>query len=212
MLNLPPTADPEAAAFFAAARATLLANPPQPCPVTRSTVNEPALSDLTGMPQGPTPDQRLISVWSAESFDRYFTAVARQDANRQAEQAGERQHTAQPSTVLGLLASAEEFAPETDRTWHAARLNAYANAHGLRGWYRTTRHGKRIIQINAIRTRTDGNRGRYFIHIADRMHGPARFWVVDRDTGRTAHQAPTAGIAKQWIDQREAFPSPLVKE
>ncbi|MCX4809065.1 hypothetical protein OG601_46975 [Streptomyces sp. NBC_01239] len=175
------------------------------------------LADLTGMPDGPLPDRDTIDDWSLKSFDDYFTATARHSARRFAAQAAECEatgrwmrdwHSCREAGVLSLLAAAEQAAPEEDRVWYATRLDAYVELHGLRGWHRYTDfRGKHCIQINLIRKREDGERGRHYVHAADRMHGPLRFWVVDRDTHRTVYRSFASGIARQWIDERENTPT-----
>jgi hypothetical protein len=172
------------------------------------------LADFDGMPDGPEPDRSSIDDWSMRSFDDYFTAVARHKAREFARRAAECEatgrwvgewHIHREASVLSLLAAAETSAPEEDRPWHAARLDAYAELHGLRGWHRYTDfRGKRCIQINLIRKREDGEQGRHYVHAADRMHGPLRFWVIDRDTHRTVYRSFSSRIAQQWIEEREA--------
>lgn len=208
--DLTAAADPEAAAFFADARAEL--NPPQGTPdPERPTVL--ILGDLAGMPDGPLPDRDAIDDWSIKSFDDYFTAAARHSARMFAERAAECEATGRwakdwhrhpEASVLSLLAAAETSAPEEDRPWHAARLDAYVELHGLRGWHRyTDLRGKHSIQINLIRKREDGEQGRHYVHAADHMHGPCRFWVIDRDTHRTVYRSHANRIAQQWIEERE---------
>lgn len=174
------------------------------------------LADLSGMPDGPLPDRDAINDWSLKSFDDYFTATARHGARTFAQRAAECEATGRwakewhrhpEASVLSLLAAAETSAPIEDRPWHAARLDAYAELHGLRGWHRyTDLHGKHSIQINLIRKREDGERGRHYVHAADHMHGPCRFWVIDRDTHRTVYRSFASGIASQWIDEAESTP------
>lgn len=171
------------------------------------------IAGLTGMPDGPLPDRTTVDDWSLKSFDDYVTACARHKAREFARRAAEcvatgvgvrDWHSCREAAVLGLLAAAETSAPEEDRAWHAARLDAYVERHGLRGWHRYTDfRGKHCIQINLIRTREDGERGRHYVHAADRMHGPLRFWVIDRDTGRTVYRSFASRIAWQWIEERE---------
>jgi hypothetical protein len=173
------------------------------------------LADLTGMPDGPLPDRDAINDWSLKSFDDYFTATARHSARRFAKQAAEcaatgagvrEWHSCREAAVLSLLAAAETSAPDEDRPWYAARLDAYVELHGLRGWYRTTSvHGKHDIQINYIRKREDGDQGRHYVHkSANYDYRAAPHWVVDRDTGRTVYRSYSGRIAQQWIDEREA--------
>lgn len=172
------------------------------------------LANLDGMPDGPLPNRDAISDWSMKSFEDYFTATARHSAREFARRAAECETTgrwAKPghkhieASVLSLLAAAETSAPVEDRPWHAARLDAYAELHGLRGWHRyTDLRGKHSVQVNLIRKREEGERGRHYVHAADRMHGPLRFWVIDRDTHRTVYRSHASGIARQWIDEKEA--------
>ncbi|MCY0928367.1 hypothetical protein OTB20_19620 [Streptomyces sp. H27-H1] len=206
--------DPEAFEFFAAARKSLKRAarlPVKPTPVA----DEPDLSDLTGMPDGPHPNDVIDSSWVLSTMQAKLDAQKRFCANEAARKAGECQasgrwirdwHTSRYSTVLSLLAAAEQNAPEAERPWHAARLDSYAAAHGLRGWYRGTDYcGRHYIQVNHIRTREEGDQGRYFPTTAWR-EAPRNHIVVDRDTGRTAYKAPSSGIARQWIAEMEGSP------
>ncbi|MFF1341077.1 hypothetical protein ACFVYT_24690 [Streptomyces sp. NPDC058290] len=208
--------DPEAFAFFADVRRSLAVDAE---PVIEAAIQPvapvPDLSNLTGMPDGPDPDDVICSSWSGASMATKLEAQRRWSANSFAHRAGECQatgrwmkdwHGSRHAAVLGLLASAEQSAPEADRPWHAARLDAYAAAYGLRGWYRTTGlRGKHEISINFIRTHADGDRGRYYRHAAYQpLHGPTNHWVVDRDTGRTVYRTVAGQIAQQWIEAAEA--------
>lgn len=201
------TEDPEAAAFFADIKASLTAQQTRPL-VPRIAVDEPDLFDLSGMPDGPRPSDVIVSSWVLSTMQAKLDAGRRAAANEAARRAGECQarHPGAHGAVLSLLAAAEQNAPDADRPWHAARLDAYAAAHGLRGWYRTTDlRGKRSIQVNLVRAREEGDRGRHYVHAAYRgLHGPTSYWVIDRDTGRTAYRAISKGIAQQWIDEKES--------
>lgn len=107
--------------------------------------------------------------------------------------------------VFKALACAEEAAPAGTRPWHAARLDAYTAAFGLRGWYRCAdSQGRHCIQINYLRIAADGDRGRYFSRAGAYMHLPLNHWVIDRDTGRTVYRTYSGRIAQQWIDEAEA--------
>lgn len=217
-LDLLETEDPEAFEFFAAARQSLRQSTKQPAPSdppVALVAGEPDLSDLTGMPEGPHPDDVIDSSWVLSTMQAKLDARRRLAANTAARKAGECQatgkwmrdwHSSRYAAVLSLLAGAETAALEADRPWHAARLDAYAAAHGLRGWHRVTDlRGKRDIQVNYIRTREQGDQGRHYVHAAYRaIHGPKCYWVIDRDTGRTAYRTVTSGIAEQWIDEMEA--------
>lgn len=211
-------ADPEAFEFFAAARESLqqsACRPRRVAPGPGLVEGEPDLSDLTGMPDGPHPDDVIDSSWVLSTMQAKLDAQKRLAANTAARKAGECQATgkwvrdwrgSRYAAVLSLLASAEQNALESDRPWHAARLDAYAAAHGLRGWYRGTDHrGKHYVQTNLIRTREEGDRGRHYYHrAAQYMHGPTNYWVIDRDSGKTVYRTVSSGIAKQWIDEMEA--------
>ncbi|MFI1189209.1 hypothetical protein [Streptomyces californicus] len=148
----------------------------------------------------------------------HLTALARQSANRAAERAGQIQrtglgirewHNSFHAAVLSSLAAAETNAPEAERSWHAARLDAYAAAYGLRGWYRHTDfRGRHTVQVNMIRTHADGDRGRYYTTDASSgggfRPGPYRASVVDRDSQRVVYRAISAPIARQWVTQHES--------
>ena len=176
------------------------------------------VTDLAGMPVGPMPNRDLVSSWSLESMQTHINAQDRVKANALTHGAVHCHHTghgrkehhqSREGAVLAYLIAAENSAVHAERGWYAARVDAYAALHGIRGWYRTTDHrGIPVVYTNRLRkTGTDGDRGRYFVHGASSTGwGPERlrpFWVVDRDTGRTAYRAPTRGIAAQWIDERE---------
>ncbi|MFG2412346.1 hypothetical protein [Streptomyces goshikiensis] len=207
--------DPEAFEFFAAARKSLqqaAAKRPVPPVAAARVVGEPDLSDLTDMPDGPHPNDVIDSSWVLSTMQAKLDAQKRFAANEAARKAGECQatgkwtrewHASRYAAVLSLLAAAEQNALVADRPWHAARLDAYAAAHGLRGWYRGTDYcGRYYVQVNSIRTREEGNRGRYYPTTSWR-DAPRDHVVVDRDTGRTAYKAPTPGIAQQWIAEME---------
>jgi hypothetical protein len=106
--------------------------------------------------------------------------------------------------VMLALAGAEGQAARLgaeELAFHAARLDAYAEAHGLRGWYRYTDfRGEHRVQVNLIRTLADGNHGRYFVHyIPLTPPNEKPHWVIDRDTGRTVTRYATATEANAWI-------------
>lgn len=182
----------------------------------------PNLANLTGMPDGPPPVANPlinISAWDGPGMDAYFVASARASANRATRRAGHIQltgrgarqwHSSVHAAVLSALAAAEENAPEADRPWHAARLDTYAAAYGLRGWYRYTDfRGKHAIQVNLMRTHLDGDRGRYYTTALGPRGsilnpGPYSHHVVDRDSQRMVYNAVSARIARQWIQEHEA--------
>jgi hypothetical protein len=103
--------------------------------------------------------------------------------------------------VFKALANAESAAPEEDRSWHAARVDAYAAEHGIRGWYRRTSRMGHYIAMDRLRlTGEVGDQGRYYTH-TDRYANcpPLKSWVIDRDTGRTVYRTFSGKIAEQWI-------------
>ncbi|MFE2640184.1 hypothetical protein ACFXKF_36470 [Streptomyces scopuliridis] len=182
----------------------------------------PDLSDLTGMPDGPPPVADAlanISAWDGAGMSAHLVAAARRTANGAAQRAGQIQstgrgvrewHSGVHSAVLSSLAAAETNAPEAERPWHAGRLDAYAAAYGLRGWYRYTDfRGQHAVQVNLIRTHIDGDRGRYFAAshgpVGSAINpGPFSACVVDRDSHRRVYEAISPRIARQWIEQHES--------
>ncbi|UPZ27722.1 hypothetical protein MUK60_07720 [Streptomyces sp. LRE541] len=109
--------------------------------------------------------------------------------------------------VFRALARAEGAAPDDTRPWHAARVDAYSTAHGLRGWYRRTGlHGDHYIVTDRLRLPEAGDEGRYYKHAAAYMHRPLNHWVVDGDSGRVVYRSHSSLIAQQWIDEAEAAP------
>jgi hypothetical protein len=211
-IGLATTPDPEAAAFFADARAALAQSTPRPPsapPPVRPKESEPDLSDLTGMPPSAPPDRRLLEGSSWLGTGIYLTAFARHEAAKEVERAVVAQTAGgHPTEVIRILARAENSAPAKDKAWHAARLDAYAAAHGVRGWYRKEgRDGARVC-LMVLRTCEAGDRGRYYAHESSGMPRPALpHWVVDRDSGRTAYRSFSGRIAQQWIDERENTPT-----
>jgi hypothetical protein len=116
-------------------------------------------------------------------------------------------------TVFKALARAEGAAPDDTRPWHAARVDAYAAEHGIKGWHRRpigTERGRPYIAADRLRlVSLNGDRGRYYIH-TDRygQRPPLKAWVIDRDTGRTVYRTVSSRIAQQWIDEHETAPLP----
>lgn len=109
-------------------------------------------------------------------------------------------------SVFKALANAEGAAPEADRPWHAARVDAYAAEHGIKGWHRRDGlHGDHYIAMDRLRlVPLVGDKGRYYIHHDRYMQcPPLKAWVIDRDTGRTAYQTINGSIAEQWILEHE---------
>ncbi|MFK0222843.1 hypothetical protein ACIQWN_32205 [Streptomyces vinaceus] len=217
-VNLLETDDPEAIAFFEDARRSLTVQPELAADIPSALSLEPIapvpdLSDLTGMPDGPHPNDVIDSSWVLSTMQAKLDAQRRLAANTAARKAGECQATgkwtrdwdsSRYGAVLSLLAAAEELALESDRPWHAARLDAYAAAYGLRGWHRyTDLRGRHAIQVNYIRTYADGERGRYYATTSWR-DAPRKHIVVDGDTHRTVYLTISSGVAKQWIEEMEA--------
>ena len=170
------------------------------------------LADLTAAPDYPTGEdlRPLLTGDPARdlrtAFRLHDDGKARQTAHDHAVRAARLQKDGAPAVdVFEALACAEEAAPADTRPWHAARLDAYTAAHGLRGWHRYTDfRGQHCIAINLLRFATDGNRGRYYSHAAPYMHLPLNQWVIDRDSGRTVYRTYSGRIAQQWITEAEA--------
>jgi hypothetical protein len=135
---------------------------------------------------------------------------ARMKAYEHAERAARLQaEDAAVTQVFKALANAESAAPDDTRPWHAARADAYAAEHGIKGWHRRTDlRGRPYIAADVLRlVRLIGDRGRYY-SMQDFMPAPPlTYSVVDRDTGRTAYRALNGSIARQWIDEHEAAPA-----
>ncbi|WP_329143599.1 hypothetical protein OIU91_06350 [Streptomyces sp. NBC_01456] len=201
--------DTEAEAFFADARAALTADEPKPEVVGPI----PDLSDLTDMPDGPPPKWQLTHAenFSKRALEGELEARSRAEAQAFARGAGYIQatgkgirpwHSSIHSAVVGQLAAAEEAAPESDRPWHAARLDAYAAAYGLKGWYRTTyERGDHHVQVNRIRTAADGDRGRYRV-----VRDGSQYLVLDLDVEgpkRNVFATPSKNTACNWVEERE---------
>ncbi|MFJ4680520.1 hypothetical protein [Kitasatospora sp. NPDC088783] len=174
---------------------------------------QPAAFVLTPLPAPPpAPDRDSADSWSAASMQDHLDARTRIAAHDAAMRAVHRERVgADHLDVMLALAGAETIAARLgpdEQALHAARLDAYAAAHGLRGWYRTRDlRGRHHVAVNKIRTRDEGERGRYFTHTADAMHGPDRYWVIDRDSGRTAARLTTPAEAADWIRAAENTPT-----
>jgi hypothetical protein len=163
-----------------------------------------------GLPPEPAvPAQGSYDEWSLTSMTGYLAALDRYGAWHSAATAAQRQREGAPHLDIMLaLAAAEERAPEADRPWHAARLDGYAAAYELRGWYRyTDSRGHHRVQVNRLRGPADGNRGRWYVNTAILT----RLRVVDRDTGQYATGPLTRAEADAWITAAEAT-SPLEQE
>jgi len=172
----------------------------------------PDLSDLPAPPVYPTGED-LRPLITGDSVRDLHTAFrlhddgkARQAAYDHAVRAAELQQSGAPfGDVFNALAAAEVTAPETDRAWHAERLDAYTTALGLRGWRRYADHrGRHCIARDRLRTPADGDRGRHYSTRDFLPCPPLTHSVIDRDTGRTVYRALSGRIAQQWIDAKEA--------
>jgi hypothetical protein len=158
-------------------------------------------------PLGPAPeaaDRDLVSSWFAASMQAYLDADERCHLHAAASRAVSLERSgADCLAVMLALAGAEgraaRLGPE-ELSFHAARLDAYAAAHDLRGWYRYTGlHGEHRVQVNALRS-GPSNVGRYYVHHLSLLSGdPRPFWVIDRDTGRTVATATSSDEAQAWI-------------
>lgn len=94
-----------------------------------------------------------------------LAAYARDKANGFARAAGECQatgagirpwHKGRIGAVLDYLAAAESAAPEAERPWHAARLDAWVAAYGLTGWRRfTNERGHHEVFVGRVRAYTE---------------------------------------------------------
>lgn len=176
----------------------------------------PLLPDPSAQPVYPTSDTlRPLLTGDATrdlrtAFRLHDDTKARQAAHEHAVQATVLHATG--ATVLDVfraLVAAETAAPVDTRPWHAARLDTWATAHGIRGWRRCTdHHGEHHIATDRLRLATeDGDRGRYYVHTATYTHRTLNHWVVDRDTGRTVYRTHSGNIARQWITTHEKDPS-----
>lgn len=132
--------------------------------------------------------------------------AARVRAYEYAVKACERQRAgAAVTTVFKALANAESAAPDDTRPWHAARVDAYAAEHGIKGWHRFTSLGKPCIATDRLRlVALVGDKGRYYPMRDFMPCPPLTVSVVDRDSGRTAYRAINGGIAEQWIREHES--------
>jgi hypothetical protein len=164
----------------------------------------PAIPDLAaGLPPEPAvPARDTVDSWSLASMTGYLQALDDRQAWHAATEAARRQQAgARHFDVMLALAAAEEAAPEAGRPWHAGRLDSYAAAYGLLGWYRyVDGHGTHRVQVNKIRTRGDGDRGRYYA--SSPVLGSGRH-IVDRDTGVIVAQCCSPAEADAWITQAE---------
>lgn len=164
----------------------------------------------------PEPDPAAVDDRSRSSMVAYLDALARRRAwvcarravEIQAGDAGfESRHSSAHGAIVSALAAAETRAPAAERSVYASMLDAYAAAYGLKGWYRCTNdRGEHQVQVNRIRTAAEGDRGRYFV-VRGAFWADEPYWVVDRDTGRTAYRAETPAAAQEWLEAAETAPA-----
>ncbi|MEU0397975.1 hypothetical protein ABZ208_35520 [Streptomyces sp. NPDC006208] len=171
--------------------------------------------DLTVLPAPPAypTGETLRPLLTGDSvrdlhaaFQLHDDGKARQIAYDHAVRAGELQRNgAHPFDVFRALARAEGAAPEDTRPWHAVRLDAYTEALGIRGWYRRTDfRGHHGIVADILRLPADGDHGRHYVTRDFAPRPPLTHSVVDRDSGRTVYRAISGGIARQWLEAKEA--------
>jgi hypothetical protein len=164
----------------------------------RDAVIPPPVPDLSDMPAEPARPPGY-SEWSLSSMRRYLEGLDRRDAWHHAATAARRQAEGAPHRdVMQALAAAEQAAPDAEKPWHARRLDAYAAAYGLRGWYRYKNHRREPrVQVNKLRTPQDGERGRYYV-FQPFPHSRPR--VVDRDDGQfVGGEFADSKTAREWI-------------
>lgn len=186
-----------------------------PAPLVRAA--PPLLPDPPAQPAYPTGDTlRPLLTGDANrdlrtAFRLHGEAKARQVAHDHAVHATVLHATGAPVLdVFRALVRAEEAAPDDTRPWHAARLDTWATAHGIRGWHRHTnnRSGHHIATARLRLVAEDGDRGRHYVHTVPYAYQPLTHWVIDRDTGRTVYRAVASGIARQWITAHEPPTAP----
>ena len=165
------------------------------------TTTAPAVPDLSDLPPEPVA-QASYDEWSLPSMGGYLASMDSRNAWYAASMAAQRQQQGAPHLdVVLALATAEERAPASERPFHAARLDAYVAAYGLRGWYRyVDSKGVPRVQVNFLRTPDMGDRGRYYVSTATLCWSR----VVDRDTGKFAGGDFTSRkAAEAWITEAE---------
>ena len=172
--------------------------------VASAAAKTPDLSDLP--PEPKVPSRESVDEWSMKSMGGYLDAGTRHDAWMHAARAGQLQKSGgSHQDIMQALAAAEMAAPAgKDREFHAKRLDAYAQAHGLKGFYRYESPlggGRHMVQVNKIRTPEEGDHGRYYASDPFRKGSPQ---IIDRDTGRIVGNAPDAKAARARIVELEA--------
>jgi hypothetical protein len=160
---------------------------------------------LTPLGSAPEPpDRDRVSSWSMASINAHLDAGNRCGLHAVASRAVDlERRNADHFKIMLALAGAEGLAAQVgpeEQAFHAARLDAYASAHQLRGWYRyTSGHGEHRVQVNFLRS-GPSDVGRYYAHRLSEISGdPKPYWVVDRDTGRTVATCATNEEAQAWI-------------
>ena len=160
--------------------------------------------DLSKLPAEPkAPDRESVNDYSLQSMTDYLDALKARDAYHHASHAAELQKSGgSHQDIMQALAAAEMAAPEKDRSFHAGRLDQYASAHGLKGWYRhQTSPSEHLVQVNKIRTPAEGDKGRYY---ASDPFGKGTPRVIDRDTGKFVTPAMEPEAARDWISNAES--------
>lgn len=159
--------------------------------------------DLSKLPAEPkVPGRESVDDWSLQSMRDYLDALKARDAYHHASRAaGLQKSGGSHQAIMRALAAAEMAAPDKDRSFHAGRLDQYASAYGLRGWYRhRSSRGEHLVQVCKIRTLADGDKGRYY---ASDPFATGRPRVVDRDTGTFVTPAMDPKAARDWIRNAE---------
>ena len=176
--------------------------------------------DLSALPPEPkVPPRESVSSWSKKSMTDYLHAGASHQAWQHAANAGKLQKAgAGHQKIMEALGAAESAAPEDERAFHAARLDAYAQAHGLKGWYRHAGpHGEHMVQVNKLRTPAEGNKGRYYALPPTSVASSQATPIIDRDTGKVVATVPPTKsghffgpdtkAAREWIAKAEQAPA-----
>lgn len=172
--------------------------------------------DLLETPEAPVPPtgETLRPLLTGQAHIDIHTAfrlkdehAARVRAYEHAVRAAQlRADGAAVTLVFKDLANAESAAPEDVRPYHAARVDAYAAEHGIKGWHRHTPSvGRPYIVMDRLRlVPLVGDKGRYYAARDFMPAPPLTYSVIDRDSGRSVYRALGLRIAQQWIDEHEA--------
>lgn len=165
------------------------------------------MTTIPAAPPAPTeqPNRDLVSSWHLGSMERYLDLQTRHGVAQVAARADRLiAEGADHLKVMLALAGAEGGATIDERYLHAARTDAYAALHGLRGWYRyTSERGEHRVAVNKLRTPEDGDVGRYFYYTPSTVGYPKVWAVIDRDTGKVMARATVKAAADEWIDRAE---------